>query len=57
MTTNELAMKMQKLAEEMKSLGIEIEYHYGLSDFAKHGKELFNAGVQVEVWSFDVMDV
>ena len=50
MTKQELMARMEALSEEMRSVGVEVENFFGMRGAAKHGRELFGAGLMLKTW-------
>lgn len=51
-TTNPaLAIRLRLLADEMETLGADLDYYGGLAEWAKHGREMVGAAEIARVWA------
>ena len=50
MTRAEISARLEALAEEMAAVAVEMDYHGGLAEWARHGRELFGASEIARQW-------
>jgi hypothetical protein len=55
-TKLEIVRRLQKLADEMIYLSVDIHHYGGAAEWAQHGKELLGAGQLARDWAFEILD-
>ena len=50
----EIAARLVRMAAEMESIGVAMDYYGGLAEWARHGKELAGAANICREWAFEL---
>ena len=53
-TPEEIAAMLRVLAYEMDCISVLMDYYGGLSEWAKHGREISGAGAIARQWSAEI---